>query len=214
MFSEAARSGKSQRCAATLHYKRGKRRRAADNYSPGIYHSARQSYTPACFPFFLSFFSVFVSALDKRGSPVPTFNKQRAPPPTGTPPPSLPCFALPGISIPPERQKRCIASRKSLFQPFKNVKNRGIRFSLVAGRMENSASLPSTLTPPYLFIYFVVFASFSCCRAQTELLLLEWGHEVRLHSADASREAALVKDPRLRVPGIAGEPERVGPALW
>lgn len=80
--------------------------------------------------------------------------------------------------------------------------------------MENSASLPSP-PPLYLFIYFVVFASFSCCRAQTQLLLLlEWGDEVRLHSADASREAALVKDPRLRVPGIAGEPERVGPALW
>lgn len=44
---------KSQRCSATLHYKRGKRRRAGDNYSPGIYHSARQSYTPACFAFSL-----------------------------------------------------------------------------------------------------------------------------------------------------------------
>lgn len=36
-----------------------------------------------------------------------------------------------------------------------------------------------------------------------------------LHSADAaSREAALIKDPRLRVAGIAGEPEWAGPGPW
>lgn len=168
MGSDVYGGGAQRQVSEVLHHFTLQKREAAtagDNYSPGIYHSARQSYTPACLPFFLSFFPLNVSTLDKRGSPVPTFNKQQAPPPTGNQPsppplpsPALLCSARNQNST--REAESCIASRKSLFLPFKNVKNRGIRFSLVAGRIENSASLPSALIPPlfiYLFCCFRIF---------------------------------------------------------
>lgn len=147
------------------------------------------------------FLFVFVSALDKRGNPAPTFNKHRAPPPPEPPLPALPCPARNQHST--REAESCIASRKSLFLPFKNVKNRGIRF-FFGSRADGKQCIPPPSIPqPPLFIYlsfcFRIFQLFSCCGAQTELLLLplllpEWGDEALLHSADASREAALVKD--------------------